>query len=145
MMREILLLGGAALLLSACGGGDIANRKRPDEFAVGRQAPLVIPPDYALVPPRPGAPRPIGADSQQQALEALFGPGAQLPPRSEIEDKLLSDAGGLMTNPAIRNTAGDLPGLEGTVTVEKCMFLRELMDSPAMTRNPDVARVTVGG
>ncbi len=144
-MHKLLLIGGAAVLVTACGGSDIADRKRPDEFAVGRQAPLVIPPDFALTPPRPGAPRPIGTDSQQQALETLFGPGVQLPPRSVIEDKLLSDANALRTDPAIRNTVDDVPGTATTATVDKGPFLRELMDAPAGTRNPDMAKVTVGG
>jgi len=144
-MHKFLLIGGAAVVLTACGGNDVADRKRPDEFAVGRQAPLVIPPDFALTPPRPGAPRPIGSDSQQQALETLFGPGVQLPPRSAIEDKLLSDARALKTDANIRNTADDSPGADGTATVEKGPFLRELLDAPAATRNPDIAKVTVGG
>lgn len=141
----LILLAAPAVLLAGCKSNDIADRKRPDEFAVGKQAPLVIPPDYALTPPRPGAPRPIAADSQQQALEALFGPGVQLPPRSEIENKLLSDANALKTDPSVRNTATDLKGQHAIAVVDKGQFLRELLDAPASTRNADIARVTVPG
>jgi hypothetical protein len=144
LVASLLVLSGV-LLLPACGGGDIADRKRPDEFAVGRQAPLVIPPDFALVPPRPGAPRPLAADSQQQALDALFGPGVQLPPRSEIENRLLNDAKATRTDPSIRNTADDAPGPGGTAAIDKGAFLRELLDAPVGTRNTEIARVTVGG
>lgn len=140
-----LLLGLAGFALTACGGGNIADRKRPDEFAVGRQAPLVIPPDFALTPPRPGAPRPLAADSQQQALETLFGPGVRLPPRSEGENRMLDDAGASSTDPAIRNTAGDQPGSPSTTAVDKGVFLRELLDAPAGTRNAETARITTGG
>ena len=49
------------------------RRERPDEFAVQRQAPLVVPPDFELVPPKPGAPRPTEGTAAQQALDALFG------------------------------------------------------------------------
>jgi hypothetical protein len=135
----------AGLTLSACGRSGIANRERPDEFAVGRQAPLVIPPDYTLTPPRPGAPRPLAADSQQQALDALFGPGVRLPPRSEIENRMLDDARANRPDPAIRNNAGDAPGTQSTPSVDKGAFLRELLDAPAATRNPGTARVSVGG
>lgn len=141
----LALLLAPAVLVAGCKSNDIADRKRPDEFAVGKQAPLVIPPDYALTPPRPGAPRPIAADSQQQALEALFGPGVQLPPRSEIENKLLSDANALKTDPTVRNTATDLEGKHAMTVVDKGQFLRELLDAPASTRNADMARVTVPG
>jgi hypothetical protein len=141
----IALLAGAALLLTACGGNNIADRKRPDEFAIGKQAPLVVPPDFSMAPPRPGAPRPIGADSQQQALEALFGPGVQLPPKSAIENQILSDAQAVRTDVNVRATADDAPGTPGTSTVDKGAFLRELMDAPAGTRNADIARVTIPG
>jgi len=53
----VLLLAGSASL-AACGGGGLFNRSRPDEMAVSRQAPLVVPPDFSLTPPNPGAPRP---------------------------------------------------------------------------------------
>jgi hypothetical protein len=144
-IRALVLLGSASVLLTACGGNDIADRKRPDEFAIGKQAPLVIPPDFSLAPPRPGAPRPIGADSQQQALEALFGPGVQLPPRSAIENQILSEAKALRTDINVRATADDAPGAAATATVDKGPFLRELIDAPAGTRNADIARVTIPG
>ncbi len=144
-MHKAALFLLPALLVAGCKSSDIADRKRPDEFAIGKQAPLVIPPDFALQPPRPGAPRPIGADSQQQALEALFGPGVQLPPKSAIEEKMLSDAKATRTDPGVRATADDLPGPNGTMVVDKGAFLRELLDAPVGTRNADIARVTVAG
>ena len=53
-MRNVLILGGAVLSLAGCMGSSL-DRDRPDEFAVARQAPLVIPPDFGLAPPNPGA------------------------------------------------------------------------------------------
>lgn len=144
-MRTLFLIAGSSLILTACGGGSIADRKRPDEFAVGRQAPLVIPPDYSLAPPKPGAPRPLADDSQQQALDALFGPGVRLPPRSALENDMLQLAGANRIDPSIRNTAANLSGSDGTLSVDKGAFLRELMDAPAGTRNEQIARVSVGG
>lgn len=52
-----------ALGLSACSGDDLSRsfgltRDTPDEFTVTTRAPLSMPPDYALRPPRPGAARP---------------------------------------------------------------------------------------
>ena len=69
-MRKIVILAatlGVAATLSACATG----RSRPDEFAVARQRPLVVPPDYALVPPAPGTALVQGQNLQSQTLEAL--------------------------------------------------------------------------
>lgn len=98
----IALVVTGASLLSACGGGGLFNRARPDEFAVQRQAPLVVPPDFSLTPPNPGAPRPQDARSSQEALEALFGGPA---PRSKVESDAISRAGSAV--PGIRSVVGD--------------------------------------
>ncbi len=146
MKRAVLVLSVSGLLVAGCSGG-IADRKRPDEFAVGRQAPLVIPPDFSLAPPTPGAPRPLAADSQQQALEALFGPGVTLPPKSASELSLLEGARAAgAADPMIRNYAGEMKGPDNrTLAVDKGAFLREILDAPPSTRNPEVARVTIPG
>jgi ribosomal protein L34E len=82
----VILLAGASAMLAACGaGGGVFNRDRPDEFAVQRQAPLVVPPDFTLTPPAPGAPRPSEGTASEQALEPLFGGPA---PRSRVEAEM---------------------------------------------------------
>src|SRR5688572_8307029 len=99
----LVLAGSAALLLAGCGGGGPFSRERPDEFAVARNAPLVIPPDFALTPPRPGEPE-AGADPRGQALQALFG-GPQ--PRSAVERDMLQEAGVEGAALGARSVAGD--------------------------------------
>jgi len=74
-----------ALLLSGCGSTGLFNRDRPDEFAVQRQAPLVVPPDFSLSPPKQGEPRPSEDSLQSQTLDALFG-GPQA--RSKAQDAI---------------------------------------------------------
>ena len=123
-MRKIpalILLAGTATLLGGCGSTGLFNRDRPDEFAVQRQAPLVVPPDFALTPPAPGAPRPSVGTSQQQALDALFGGPA---PRSEIERTTLNRAG--TSAPSIRSTVGD----PNTNTVAKGEVTRDILAAP---------------
>ena len=51
MRKALFLLVLPALALGACG---IGKQKALDEFAVARNAPLVIPPDYSLTPPVAG-------------------------------------------------------------------------------------------
>ena len=45
---------------------------RADEFAVVTRAPLSLPPDYGLRPPRPGAARPNEASPRDDAQEGLL-------------------------------------------------------------------------
>lgn len=116
----ILLTAGSAML-AACGSGGIFNRDRPDEFAVQRQAPLVVPPDFTLTPPAPGAPRPAEGTAAEQALEALFGGPA---PRSQIESTALDRAGA--ADPSIRSQVGD----PGTNTVAKGRVTRDIIAAP---------------
>ena len=118
----LCLLATSAGLLSACAsGGSLFNRARPDEFAVTRQAPLVVPPDFALSPPNPGAPRPQDVDSSKQALDALFGGPA---PRSALETDALGKAGASATG--IRSTVGD----PATRTVAKGGTVQTILSAP---------------
>ncbi len=118
---RIIILAAATSGLSACGGVDIGNRERPDEFAVQRQAPLVVPPDFHLVPPAPGAPRPTEGTASEQALEALFGGPAA---RSAVETSALDAAG--EAEPGIRSVVGDAE----TFTVDKGTDVRTILAAP---------------
>ena len=140
-MRNLVIVCGAALALTACGKSGLAAHNAPDELAISRSAPLVVPQDFALVPPKPGAPRAAGQDSQSAAMEALFGPGVKAPPKSAAEQQLLDKAGAGSIDPAIRSNGGD----PKTPTVNKGAFVRELLDAPAGTRNAAVAEVKIGG
>ncbi|WP_158742155.1 DUF3035 domain-containing protein [Acidisphaera sp. L21] len=66
----------ASIGLSGCGGDDLSRtigltRDAPDEFTVTTRAPLSMPPDFSLRPPRPGASRPQELSERQQAEAAL--------------------------------------------------------------------------
>ncbi len=117
----VLLLTAGAGLLSACGGGGIFNRERPDEFAVQRQTPLVVPPDFTLTPPKQGEPRPAERALQDQTLDALFGGPS---PRSDVERNTISRAG--EAAPGIRSSVGDLE----THTVAKGRITRDILSAP---------------
>ncbi len=76
----VVVVGAAAL--SACSGDELTRtfglvRESPDEFQVTTRAPLSMPPDYSLRPPRPGEARPQEL-SQQRAAEATLVPQAVL-------------------------------------------------------------------
>ena len=118
IFRSTLLLAGVASLAACAHGG----ARGPDEFAVQRQAPLSVPPDFALVPPQPGAPRPAEGTAAQQALDALFGGPA---PRSAAETSLLQRAGS--PDEGIRSSVGDV----ATHTVDKGTATQAILKAPA--------------
>ncbi len=122
MRKSVIGISLVSLVgLSACGSSGLFDRDRPDEFAVTRQAPLVIPPDFALTPPQPGQPRPQTGGVQQQTLEAMFG-GAQ--ERSITESAIVGQAGS--ADAGIRSSVGDA----GTFTVDKGSVTRDIIAAP---------------
>jgi uncharacterized lipoprotein len=120
-LKTFALLAGSAALLSGCGSSGLWNRQRPDEYAVQRQAPLVVPPDFALAPPKPGAPRPDAPTAQEEAQDALFGPTQ---PRSAVESAVISRAGDAA--PGIGSNVGD----PKTNTVDKGQVTRNIVAAP---------------
>ncbi len=123
-MRKItalVLVAAASTMLSACGGGGLFNRDRPDEFAVQRQTPLVVPPDFALTPPGQGDPRPVDRGLQQQTLDVLFGGPSQ---RSDVERDTISRAGDSAAG--IRSSVGDF----NTMPVAKGSVTRDILAAP---------------
>ncbi|CAN5335500.1 hypothetical protein BH10PSE13_BH10PSE13_06430 [soil metagenome] len=97
-------LGLTVLALSGCGSTGLFNRDAPDEMAVSRKAPLVIPPDFTLLPPEPGTAEAQSSDLQRQTLDALFGGPA---PRSPAETSTLTTAGRDVAALGIRSNVGD--------------------------------------
>lgn len=84
------------------------DKMAPDEFAVLTKAPLVIPPDYNLMPPKPGAAPVNQTDPSETAQTALFGNDAATIASnitgnySEGEKMLLAQAGIANADPNIR-------------------------------------------
>ena len=83
ILRSALVFGGL-LIVAGCSGDELSrsfglSRDAPDEFTVTTRAPLSMPPDFALRPPRPGATRPQ-EESARTAAEATLVPQAELQP-----------------------------------------------------------------
>lgn len=102
-MRKIFIAGLAVAALTASGCA-AHKAKTPDEFAVARNAPLIVPPDFNLAPPVAGTAGLTPNEAQQQAIDALFGSPA---PRSPGETSLLEDAGRNDAQLGIRSTVWD--------------------------------------
>ena len=90
----------AAVALSGC-SQDLSRtfgftHDAPDEFTVTTRAPLSMPPNYSLRPPRPGAPRPQELSERAKAEQVLVPQqalGATAGADSPGQDALLSQAG----------------------------------------------------
>jgi hypothetical protein len=103
MRKSLIVLLVPAIALGGCAALK-GKSSTPDEFAVARNAPLVIPPDYSLTPPVAGTATATPQDSQQQAVEALFGGPAPRPPSETL---LLDEAGRDRVALGVRSIAGD--------------------------------------
>ncbi|MBM3555773.1 MAG: DUF3035 domain-containing protein [Alphaproteobacteria bacterium] len=110
MRHSLIALLAVGAALSACSSAKETlgiNRRAPDEFAVVTKAPLVIPPDFGLRPPEPGAPRLQEIDARQLASAAITGRPAQ-PGRVQVaglsgsETALLRRAGAENADSSIR-------------------------------------------
>jgi hypothetical protein len=119
-ITALILAIATTAALDGCAHGGLFHNG-PDEFAVQRQASLVIPPDFALTPPSQGAPVPTARSGQQDTLDAMFGGPA---PRSDIEQGALNRAGA--PAPSIRSTVGD----PQTHTADKGPVTRDILSAP---------------
>lgn len=94
------------LILAGCGETREMlglNRNMPDEFVVVDRAPLVVPPDFALRPPQPGAPRPQEAAPSSQAETVVLGEAGAAPSApSNLEQQVLTTAGADKSSKDIR-------------------------------------------
>lgn len=116
-LAKLLILLALPLAVSGCDRTRDAlglTKKSPDEFAVVTKAPLVLPPEFGLRPPQPGAPRPQDVQARDRARAALGGgtltQGARSPTsssRSAGETALLQQAGAVNTDPDIRRKVND--------------------------------------
>jgi hypothetical protein len=94
-------------LLAACGADTSRTfgftRDAPDEFTTARRVPLSLPPDYALRPPSPGAPRPQESSARDGAEATLLGVTSAATASGTLsrgEEMLLQEAGQAPSTPS---------------------------------------------
>lgn len=106
-----------------------AAKQQPDEFAVLTKAPLVLPPDYNLRPPQPGAASRNEPDPDDEARAALFQDQATLLNQlgtnySDGEKVLLTKTNALTVDPNIRREVNADAGQDdqGPAFTDKVLF-----------------------
>src|SRR5579883_3490844 len=142
--------------LGACSSGPSSlksalglDREPPDEFTVVARAPLAMPPDYALRPPRAGALRPQDTTPTEVARNTVFRTAADYkeaadPPivqgdRSNGEVALLKKVGAGSADPNIRKILAQENSrlLESDRTfVDRLLFWRK-PDEPGVVIDPE--------
>ena len=106
-MKKALLLSSvvaASMSLTACAAFQQAagmTKTVPDEFLVVSTAPLTVPPEYNLRPPRPGQATPQELRPNQEARVAVFGEGIGSS-ASLGEQALIARAGAMAVDSAVR-------------------------------------------
>jgi hypothetical protein len=137
----------AGLGLGACSHASSAlglNKATPDEFRVVAKAPLIIPPDYSLRPPKPGEPRPQELQPESAARVAMLGQ-RQAEERSDGEKLLVGRAGVEKADPLVRYVVddefGDLAHKDKTFA-DKVMFWRK-DKAAAQKGDPKLAQAAV--
>ena len=135
-VAHVAMLTGLALSLIGCESIREAagvTKEPPDEFAVVTKSPLVIPPDFNLRPPKPGAAPTNQASPTEAAQSALFGDSASaaaaLPGSFSPEERIvLANSGGANVDHSIRKQiASDAMATE---TTEDSFTDRLLFSSP---------------
>jgi len=155
LLVPCLLLAGCSDSLTRTFG---LTRDAPDEYTVTTRAPLSMPPDFNLRPPRPGAPRPQEQSERQQAEEALvpqLALGAPTGTASPGQSALVQQAGPAAPNDirrridqdASRENADDgfidkllywrKPDTQN-VQVDASKEAQRLRQNAALGENPDV-------
>lgn len=123
LWRASVLLAAGLSLMSCDSIREAAGitKEPPDEFAVVTKAPLIIPPDYNLHPPKPGA-APLNQTSPTQSAQAaLYGDDTAAIAAtisgnySQAEKLLLAQSGAATADDSIRRTiAADNANAEDT-------------------------------
>jgi hypothetical protein len=100
----IAAVAGAALITSGCASGAKAlgvRKNSPNEFNILTKAPLIVPPEYNLRPPRAGEINVEEKYATVAARKALLGDIDPAEP-SQGEAVLIAKAGGGGADPAVR-------------------------------------------
>jgi hypothetical protein len=150
-MRIGLVVAGVVVavgLASGCSGTKKAlglEKTAPDEFRVITKAPLVLPPDYALRPPRPGEARPGDVNASAEPRAAVFGEdiGAQATPAEKL---FVAKANASAVDATIRTQVD----FEGAALVRKSedyadKLLAPSVTAPATTTEEESVRRATGG
>ena len=146
-ISSLLLVTSLTIAVGACASTKEQfdfSKKAPDEFAVVTRAPLEMPPNYDLRPPRPGVQRPQEDTAIDEAKQVVFGANEvkQTTPQNVTQGEaiLLQKTGAVSANSNIRDVIDQETAVlvkENTSTVDKILGKAgKKVDAPATIVDP---------
>ncbi|MBE1236412.1 DUF3035 domain-containing protein [Phaeovibrio sulfidiphilus] len=116
------------------------ERDVPDEYSVVPRAPLALPPDFAMRPPKPGAPRPQEVSSRDHARSLVTGSrGDHRDTASSGETSFMRLAGTNRADPDIRfivNRESSILAEESRSFTDRLVFWRKA-EEPGTAVDPE--------
>lgn len=144
MHRSHLFVLVAVAALAACGGNDNGlpgfSKSPPDAFSVISKPALVIPPEYALRPPKANATGPKQTSHRENAQKILGLSGDTNKTLSPLEKRVLAAAGAKASDGEIRNA---LLGETRTSKVIDDATVAALTSGKAVVVNPAVEKARI--
>jgi len=132
---------GTVLLISACvavplalsGCSDVKHafgleKTIPNEFDVVSNAPLAIPPDFNLRPPRPGAAPTQGQNPTVQAKETIFRAGGDKAGFEAPDNKFSAGEEDILRAAGAQNAEGDIRSVVNQEAAEAQPFNQNFVD-----------------
>jgi len=132
-MKKLILTLGVIGALSACSDETKKDlgliNTAPDEFSVVTRAPLSVPPDYTLRPPRPGTQRPMEISTKDQARQTIFGvqdmsQSGVTTTGTAAQNSFLDKVGVKDSDADIRNVLASEEPVDSRTTAERLLFLK---------------------
>jgi hypothetical protein len=130
----LMMCGAAGLSLALSGCGDVRNafglgeKTVPNEFDVVANAPLAIPPDFNLRPPRPGASPTQGESPEARAKETIFRAGGDKGPVTGADTQMSAGENDILRAAGAESAPGDIRAVVNREAAESQPFNAGFVD-----------------
>lgn len=139
--RSIIAVAVCGFVLAGCSEGTKEKlgmrRTAPDEFAVVTRAPLSVPPDYTLRPPRSGAETAHDSTVREVARQTVFGAndtGGQAQAGNDFLSKIGSADPNIRSSVDAENADGVEEGKKPVA--EKLLFWKDAPEDKGVKLDP---------
>ncbi len=144
----VVICAGIALPLAVSGCSQVKTafgleRQVPNEFDVVQNAPLAIPPDFNLRPPRPGAAPTQGESPTVQAKETIFRAAGDKGPTPGADAKLSPGEDDILRAAGANGAPGDIRQVINQEDAEGHPFDKSFVDRVMFWRQDKQAQKEV--